>query len=130
MESLNLLDIKEKYLNDDGFDRDIVDLAKAMKIDVFQAYNELNEFIALTQIDKMNRIIIVNNYKIRDASMLKFICAYQLAEVIILNQKELCSLFKLEFIEPETYRLAQEIFNRSNKYKKDGELVKKKTKNK
>ena len=125
MRELNLLSIKENFLNDDGFDRDIIDLARAMNIEVFQTKEKV-DFIAVTEINKKYRRIIVNNYKIRDNNMLKFICAYQLAEVIILNKQELCSIFKIEFIDAEIYKLAQDIFNRSNKYKNNNQLLKNK----
>ena len=123
MIKLNLLSIKENFLNDDGFDRDIVDLARAMNIEVFKTKEKV-DFIAATIINETSRQIIVNNYKIRDNNMLKFICAYQLAEVIILNKQDMCSIFKIEFIDTEIYKLAQEIYNRSNKYK-DNKILRK-----
>lgn len=125
MRKLNLLSIKENFLNDDGFDRDIIDLARAMNIGVYQTKDRDADFIAITVINEKSRQIIVNNYKIRDNNMLKFICAYQLAEVIMLNKQDMCSIFKIEFIDAEIYKLAQEIFNRSNKYKKTRESINK-----
>lgn len=117
MKKNNFMELKESFLNDDGLDRDVVLFAKAMRIEVCLISNVNVDFVAVTQIYRSHRKIILNNEKIQDYDMLKFILSYQLAELIILNKEELCSIFKIELIDAETYKLAQDIFNRSNKYK-------------
>ena len=131
MKNKKVLEILNEYLKDDGKERDIIrDLVNKLGITVFNAYTDINgidkDFFAVTIIDSQTRMIILNKTKLNDMDNLKFVLAYQIAEVIKYNKEELFSVFKLDFIDFDIYKDAKVIYNRSNIDKNKKSIIKKK----
>ena len=59
---------------------------------------------------------MINAGKIKNAETRRFVLAYQLAEIIKLDKKEVYSLFELENLDMDIYELAKKIFDRCNLY--------------
>lgn len=114
MKNDNLQKKLDEYLVDDGLDRDICVFAQSMGIEVLTTQTK-KEFLALTSINENSKQIILNKSRLNDESLLRFVLAYQLAELIKINRER--SVFKIECMENEIYQLAKAIFDRSNKYK-------------
>ncbi len=100
--------------------RNINDLAYYLNIGIItplSEYEKLN-FVALSHIKKDNKYIILNTNLIKDEATSNFILCYLIAEYINSTEKEYISKFNIEELNIETYKLAQEINNRINTYKK------------
>ena len=121
--------IIEKYLEDDGLDRDIVVLANDMGFQVGVAYTK-KDFLALTKVDKSSKLIILNKSRVNDEKLLKFILAYQLVEFIKFNEDEFYSTFVINQMDMDIYKSVQLILERTDKYKDSDSKIKKKSFNK
>lgn len=114
----NFIEFKDSFLENHS-SRDIIrDLAKPMGFEVFCVASDfderIKEFFAITIMNKDTRMIMINREKLNNTKTLKFILSYQLAEVIISNKEELYSIFEIENIDLEVYKLAKIIFEKNN----------------
>lgn len=124
--------ILNNYLYDDGLDHSLVEFAKLLGIKICSLESE-NEFLAYLA---ENKIIVVNSLRVNDRNMQWFMASYLAADFIrnnntipneysaddVLNGKKKIknfSNFRIDNIDMETYDLAQKIYNRCIKYKKD-----------
>ena len=122
MSGNNFYKILDDFLLDDGEKRDIIgDLANNLGVIVEIVRADFNDeerdFFAGTIINEKARKIVVDIGKIKNYDTRRFIVAYQLAEIIKSNDKEIYSIFEIENINIEVYELAMKIFERSNKYR-------------